>query len=130
MKAAIPQLVFSISLSLLAFGPTILSAEPGASSASTTSQGTLLTFSKAVQPFVAANCVGCHNSKTKTANLDFQRLMEEPDYTVRENQEVWKKVVKRVRAGEMPPKGPPRPKPAQQATALKVLDAELARASK
>jgi mono/diheme cytochrome c family protein len=73
---------------------------------------------KAAQPTaVAANvakqralidqyCVGCHNAKLKTANLlldqlDLAHLGEEP--------EVAEKVVRKLRAGMMPPTGMPRP---------------------
>ncbi|MEP7353688.1 MAG: c-type cytochrome domain-containing protein [Acidobacteriota bacterium] len=130
MKAAILKSIFCVSVSFLVL-PALLRADPGGGSGSKSSSQTKATasFSKAVQPFVAANCVGCHNTKLKVAKLDLQNLMEDQDYTVRENSEVWKRVVKRVRSGEMPPKGSPRPKPLQQTGALKYLDAELARVS-
>ena len=31
-------------------------------------------FTKTVQPFLAANCTGCHNSRAKVANLDLQQF--------------------------------------------------------
>jgi hypothetical protein len=51
-------------------------------------------------------CVGCHNEKTKTAGLMLDRL--DPT-AVGEHPEVWEKVVRKLRAGMMPPPGRPRP---------------------
>src|SRR5436190_3565672 len=51
-------------------------------------------------------CLGCHNEKTKTAELMLDKLdIERPG----DNAEKWEKVVRKVRAGMMPPSGMPRP---------------------
>src|ERR1700752_3333735 len=51
-------------------------------------------------------CVTCHNQKLKTAGLMLDRM----DLTqVPENAEVWEKVIRKLRAGMMPPFGMPRP---------------------
>jgi len=51
-------------------------------------------------------CVGCHNEKTKTAELMLDKLdLDHPG----DNAEKWEKVVRKVRAGMMPPSGMPRP---------------------
>src|SRR3712207_1085900 len=51
-------------------------------------------------------CVTCHNQRTKTADvaLDMVNLNDIPA-----DAEVWEKVIKKVRAGMMPPVGMPRP---------------------
>src|SRR5688500_8862233 len=54
-------------------------------------------------------CVSCHNDRLKSgdlslAQLDMARLPEHAD--------VWEKVVRKVRAGVMPPQGSRRPEPA------------------
>src|SRR5215831_18689358 len=51
-------------------------------------------------------CVSCHNEKVKTANLALDRINAEK---VQENPDVWEKVVRKLRAGAMPPAGSPRP---------------------
>src|SRR5437879_6371105 len=54
-------------------------------------------------------CVPCHNQRLKTAGLMLDKL----DSTeVRKDAEVWEKVVRKLRAGMMPPSGLPRPTPA------------------
>ena len=51
-------------------------------------------------------CVTCHNERAKTANLSLQGL----DLTrVAEHAELWEKVVRKLRAGVMPPPDAPRP---------------------
>src|SRR6266705_5956778 len=51
-------------------------------------------------------CVTCHNDRVKTANLSLQGL----DLTkAAEQAEVWEKVIRKLRAGVMPPPDIPRP---------------------
>jgi Protein of unknown function (DUF1592)/Protein of unknown function (DUF1588)/Protein of unknown function (DUF1587)/Protein of unknown function (DUF1585)/Protein of unknown function (DUF1595)/Planctomycete cytochrome C len=51
-------------------------------------------------------CLGCHNEKTKTAELMLDKLdIDHPG----DHAEKWEKVVRKVRAGMMPPSGMPRP---------------------
>jgi hypothetical protein len=69
----------------------------------------LLIFSEtasAQRAFVNQYCVGCHNQKARTADLtldtlDITRVGDHPD--------VWEKVVRKLRAGLMPPAGARRP---------------------
>ena len=56
--------------------------------------------------FVATYCIGCHNERTRAGNmaldgLDLTRVADHP--------ETWEKVVRKLRAGLMPPVGRPRP---------------------
>jgi Protein of unknown function (DUF1592)/Protein of unknown function (DUF1588)/Protein of unknown function (DUF1587)/Protein of unknown function (DUF1585)/Protein of unknown function (DUF1595)/Planctomycete cytochrome C len=51
-------------------------------------------------------CVTCHNDKTRTANFSLQR---EDINTVGDHPEVWERVIRKLRAGMMPPPGMPRP---------------------
>jgi mono/diheme cytochrome c family protein len=51
-------------------------------------------------------CVGCHNDKTKTANFS----LEKADLAIAgDHPEVWERVIRKMRAGMMPPPGMPRP---------------------
>jgi hypothetical protein len=63
-------------------------------------------------------CVTCHNQKLKTAGV----MLDQADLAhVGDNAEVWEKVVRRLRAGMMPPLGMPRP----NATAYEALTVAL-----
>jgi len=69
-------------------------------------------------------CVSCHNQKLKTAGLELDKL----DLAhVPEQAEAWEKVVRKLRAGMMPPLGLPRPAPAAYEALTVSLEAELDR---
>ena len=51
-------------------------------------------------------CVTCHNQRLKTAGLTLDKL--DPS-NVAAHPESWEKVVRKLRAGMMPPAGLPRP---------------------
>jgi hypothetical protein len=71
-------------------------------------------------------CVTCHNNRAKTANFS----MENADLTaVGEHADMWERVVRKLRAGVMPPPDIPRP-PLDQYEGLRdFLEAELDRAA-
>ena len=52
-------------------------------------------------------CVGCHNQKLKTAAISVQAL--DPAH-VDTDAATWERVLRKVKAGQMPPAGMPRPK--------------------
>ncbi len=66
-------------------------------------------FDQKVGVFVKTNCAMCHNEQLKTAGLALTKYHDTA--AMIHDREIWEKVVARVRAGEMPPKGLPRPKP-------------------
>src|SRR5262245_13291879 len=56
--------------------------------------------------FLSQYCFGCHNEKTKTAGL----MLDKMDIAhVGTDAETWEKVVRKLRAGMMPPAGARRP---------------------
>jgi hypothetical protein len=67
-------------------------------------------------------CIGCHNPRLKTAGL-----VLDPSETDRiaEHPEIWEKVARKLRTGEMPPAGRPRPDGAAYRTAALELEAAL-----
>ena len=67
-------------------------------------------------------CVSCHNDRLKTANLSLQGL----DLTkVAEHAELWEKVVRKLRAGVMPPPDMPRPPLAEYEGLRDWLETEI-----
>lgn len=67
-------------------------------------------------------CVTCHNDKTKAANFSLQK---EDINSVGDHPEVWEKVIRKLRAGMMPPPGMPRPPLAQYEALRDWLEAEI-----
>jgi mono/diheme cytochrome c family protein len=67
-------------------------------------------------------CVTCHNAKLKTAGLQLDGL----DMThVGEHADLWEKVARKLRTGEMPPPGLPRPDKATYANVTAELETAL-----
>jgi hypothetical protein len=69
-------------------------------------------------------CVPCHNNRTKTANLSLEGLDLS---TVGDHPELWEKVVRKLRAGVMPPPDVRRPSLADYETLRDWLEAEIDR---
>jgi mono/diheme cytochrome c family protein len=69
-------------------------------------------FHETVRPFLTRNCLGCHNTKQKTANFDLQPFLKDPKAALGER-DAWEMAARKIRAGEMPP--PPLPRPPQEA---------------
>ena len=71
-------------------------------------------------------CVTCHNRKLRTADLTLDTM----DVTrIGEGADVWEKVVRKLRAGLMPPAGRPRPDQANHDGFVAWLEGELDRAA-
>jgi hypothetical protein len=65
------------------------------------------TFQSSVQPFLAKTCYGCHNAKLSSAGLNLQSYLNAE--AVSKDRDRWELVLEKLRAGEMPPPGVPRP---------------------
>jgi hypothetical protein len=72
-------------------------------------------------------CVSCHNAQRKTAGL----MLDAMDLAVMggEAAENWEKVVRKLRAGEMPPKNMPQPDNTMRTALITGLEARLDRAA-
>ena len=71
-------------------------------------------------------CISCHNTKLKTANL----LLDELDLAhLGEHAATGEKVVRKLRAGLMPPTGMPRPDPATLESMIQWMETELDRSA-
>src|SRR5262245_55573680 len=55
--------------------------------------------------FVQTFCVACHNARLKTAGLVLEGLATDQ---LADHDLIWEKVIKRLGAGEMPPRNAPR----------------------
>src|ERR1700730_4913426 len=88
-----------------------------------TAQGQSVSSQRAV---LDQYCVTCHNQKLKTGGLMLDKL----DLArIADNAEIWENVVRKLRAGMMPPLGLPRPNPPAKEARTVALESELDRAS-
>jgi mono/diheme cytochrome c family protein len=81
-------------------------------------------FAQTIAPFVQKNCALCHNEQTKSGGLVLTKYHDTASLV--HDRDVWEKVVIRLRAGEMPPKGMPRPAAEQLAEVTNWIDAQFA----
>src|SRR5689334_9032379 len=58
------------------------------------------------QELVNKYCVTCHNERVKTGGIVLEKI--DVDHPAA-NAELWEKVIRKLRAGLMPPSGAPRP---------------------
>lgn len=67
-------------------------------------------------------CVGCHNQRTKTANLSFDTM---DLANIAQDAVVWERAVRKLRGGMMPPPGMPRPERADVDSFVTFLENTL-----
>ncbi|WP_395138469.1 DUF1592 domain-containing protein [Armatimonas sp.] len=84
-----------------------------------------IVFEQALWPYFAKNCVACHDTKTKAGGLDLLSLKRGGSAT--RSREEWESVLSKVKTGEMPPQGSPKPSQAESRALLRQIEAELER---
>ena len=71
-------------------------------------------------------CVSCHSDRLKTGGLSLEKVAASD---VDQNPDVWEKVLRKMRARQMPPIGMPRPDEATYDVAIASLESSLDRAA-
>src|SRR2546423_10375837 len=84
------------------------------------------TFQSVVEPVLAATCASCHNDRVESGGLNLSPFSAPS--SIADNREGWEKILRKIRSGEMPPKGVPRPPAAQIDDLTKFVQAEFERA--
>lgn len=73
------------------------------------------------------HCISCHNQKTQTAGVALEGL----NYAkVGATADLWERVLRKVRTGQMPPPKAPHPEPAETTAFVSWLEGSLDRAAK
>lgn len=85
-------------------------------------------FEKTIQPFLAENCLVCHSAKKASGELNLEQFKTAA--AVMEHREQWELVLLKLKTGEMPPKGFPRPDADELKTVIGWLEAEFDRADR
>ena len=113
----IALIVAGACLLLAAFsGTTTRAAQGGAAPAASSPAAAVVT----------TYCVTCHNDRTRTGELS----LEHADLTdIPKSAETWEKVIRKVRAGMMPPAGMPRPDAASLEAFVSYLETSIDRAA-
>ncbi len=85
-------------------------------------------FDKAVQPVLSKSCAPCHNDQLASGGLNLKAFATPA--SVAEHREAWERILRKVKSGEMPPKGVPRPPDAQTKALVQFLEDEFDRADR
>ncbi|HEY1336373.1 MAG TPA: DUF1592 domain-containing protein [Bryobacteraceae bacterium] len=64
-------------------------------------------FEKTVKPVLTNTCAGCHNAKLASGGLNIAAFTDPA--SIQANGDGWATILRKLRAGEMPPKGIPKP---------------------
>ena len=96
---------------LASAGAILAAAPPGAS------------FDKTVQPVLTNTCSPCHNSRLASGGLNV--LLYTTPESIAQHREEWEVMLRRIRGGEMPPKGAPRPSAESIAALVNFVQAEF-----
>jgi mono/diheme cytochrome c family protein len=89
---------------------------------------TATSFEKTVVPFIEENCTYCHNAKKQSGGLNLEQFKTAA--TLNDKRESWDLIVQKMHSGEMPPKGAPKPDPAEVKRVTTFLEGEFARLDK
>jgi mono/diheme cytochrome c family protein len=84
-------------------------------------------FRAQIKPFVTQYCQGCHNAKMKTGGIAVDGFTSVSDLLSHTGD--WEQIVRKVRTGEMPPKGLPRAKEADTHAFVSWIETELDRSA-
>ncbi|MBI3470934.1 MAG: DUF1592 domain-containing protein [Candidatus Solibacter usitatus] len=111
MRLAVHNLLLTVSASgvLLAAGPQ---AQPGSAE-----------FEKTVQPVLAKTCAPCHNDRIASGGLNLSPFSKHG--SIAGQREAWERILQKLRTGEMPPKGIPRPPDGQIEALMKFVQGEF-----
>jgi len=85
-------------------------------------------FDTAVRPVLANTCALCHNEKLSSGGLNIKAFLT-PD-SVTAYRDGWEAILQKLRAGEMPPKGIPRPPEAQMQALVHYVEGALEKADR
>jgi len=85
-------------------------------------------FDEAVKPVLTKTCVLCHNDRTASGGLNINAFLT-PNSVV-EYREGWETILQKVRSGEMPPKGIPRPAETQLEALVGYIEGEFDKADR
>ena len=86
----------------------------------------LPTFEKTVAPVLTKSCSPCHNESLASGGMNIAQFTQAASLT--KSRDGWDIILRKIRAGEMPPKGIPRP--AQMDSVIQYLQDEFEKADR
>jgi hypothetical protein len=81
------------------------------------------TFEESVRPILLRTCFPCHNDRVTSGGLNVKLLASHD--SIAAHREGWDLILRKVKAGEMPPQGAPRPPKERIDAFIRYLEAEF-----
>ena len=97
-------------------------------SADSTPQANTGSFNTAVRPVLTKSCTPCHSDALASGGVNLEPFTSAA--SVARERDGWEKIAQKIRSGEMPPKGMPRPPQSQIDALLAFLKTEFDRADR
>ena len=85
-------------------------------------------FDAAVKPVLAKTCAMCHNDSLSSGGLNITAFLTAN--SIADYRQGWETILQKIRAGEMPPKGIPRPPEAQLQALIAYVEGEFDKADR
>jgi cytochrome c5 len=85
-------------------------------------------FDSAVKPVLSKTCALCHNDRLSSGGLNVKAFLAPESVTT--YRDGWEAILEKLRAGEMPPKGIPRPPEAQMQALIHYVEGEFEKADR
>ena len=104
-RARMFTIIALLGLATAVWGPRFISTQKAESAPEEKAETQV--YQQKVRPFFVRHCLACHGPEKTKGNLRLDRLA--PDFANESNRERWQLILKRVKAGEMPPESKPRP---------------------
>lgn len=101
-------------------------AVPAATAAQQTAVASVVPSPSPDRQFLNQYCVSCHSERLRSGGLALENIDVD---RVGANAEIWEKVARKLRSGQMPPTGRPRPEAQTADTFVSTLEAALDRAA-
>lgn len=80
-------------------------------------------FDQSVKPVLGSTCAACHNGQLASGGLNIKAFLDPKSLTT--GREEWEKIVRKLRTGEMPPKGIPRPPQAKTDALIQYVEGQF-----
>ncbi|HET8548077.1 MAG TPA: DUF1592 domain-containing protein [Bryobacteraceae bacterium] len=103
--APLPMLALAAGV-VLALSPSTPSKPAGGKEAAP-GKAAATGFETTVQPVLKTTCLPCHNDRLASGGLNLGLFLTASSLT--EQREAWQRILQKLKSGEMPPKGMPRP---------------------
>jgi hypothetical protein len=117
---------WAIAISVLI--AVIAAGLPAADTSKPSSSSGTPAFETAVQPFLTKTCAPCHNDRLASGGLNLGPFATAT--SLAEHRDGWERILQKIRTGEMPPKGTPRPADTTVQAVVKYVLGEFEKADR